>query len=377
MRILLVQPAVAPEKGGAQGVHAALAVRLAKHGHDVHLVGEYERVPALWARLSASEVTVHQRRLHGGGIGGARWLRGVLRSVRPDIVQSALRPADVATALARIGLGVPHVVLVQERLPTATDEAAPSRMKSLVHRLALRRADAVTGTSEFAREAVARFARLDRAHTGVIPNGIDLQRFTESTVPPAAIEGVPEGAPVVLVVGRLSPEKRPLLAIEVAERLASLLPEARVVFAGDGPMRPDVEAAIAASRARDHIVLLGARSDVPALYRRAAVLLHLCAVEGFGLTPLEAMASGVPVVATGAGGVADIVRDGVTGVLVPVEAAEAEQLATQLASLLADGPRRQRMGAAGREAALGYSEEAMAERYEALYARLLATRSGA
>ncbi len=124
--------------------------------------------------------------------------------------------------------------------------------------------------------------------------------------------GIPEDASVIGAVNRLSPQKDPVLLMEAVLPVLAARPEARLLLVGDGPLRAEVE-----RRANDQVVLTGLRSDVPRLLAAMDVFVLASQWEGLPRTLLQAMATGVPVVATDADGVAEVVRDGVTGRLVP------------------------------------------------------------
>jgi glycosyltransferase involved in cell wall biosynthesis len=184
--------------------------------------------------------------------------------------------------------------------------------------------------------------------------------------------------PAVLSVGRLVPRKG---VAELIEAMAAV-PARLVVVGGPGPGDLDADPEVRRLRAvaRDHGVaprleLLGhrGRDAMPTLVARADVVACVPWYEPFGIVPLEAMACGVPVVATAVGGLTDTVRDGSTGVLVPPR--RPPELAEALRGLLADPASRHAMGRRGREVAEAeYTWTSVAERTEAVYRRVLAER---
>jgi glycosyltransferase involved in cell wall biosynthesis len=227
-----------------------------------------------------------------------------------DLVHAHWLPA----ALAALATGRPFVVQLW-----GTDVALARRAPRLA-RLLLRRARLVVCASR----ALADDARsLGAGDVAVVPVGID--------VPPVARRE--REPPHVLYAGRLSPEKG------VLELVAAAGDDVPLVVVGDGPLR-----------AR----LPGARPSVPRgelaeLYAEAAVVACPSLREGFGMTCLEAMAHGVPVVASDVGGLRDLVVDGTTGVLVP--AGDVAALRAALQRLLRDPAERSRLGSAARERA--------------------------
>jgi glycosyltransferase involved in cell wall biosynthesis len=182
----------------------------------------------------------------------------------------------------------------------------------------------------------------------VIPSGVDL--------PPEV--GEEADPPEVLYAGRLSPEKGVLELAEAADGL-------RLVVAGDGPLRARVPGALG----------FVPHDELDRLYARAAVVACPSRREGFGVACLEAMAHGKPVVATGVGGLRDLVVDGETGILVPPRAPAELRAALEL--LLGDRELRRRLGAAGRERARDrFSWETVTDATVAAYAAAAGTMAG-
>lgn len=176
----------------------------------------------------------------------------------------------------------------------------------------------------------------------VIPNGI-------APLPPGdrAVER-PPGRPVVLFAGRLRTRKGVAVLVEAFSRLRREHPEATLVVAGDGEQRAALEAQVRALGLGGAVRFAGAqpRSAMPGWYAAADLFCLPSLYEGFPLAILEAMAAGLPVVATAVSGIPEAVEDGVTGRLVPPE--DATALARTLAELAADPEAARRMGEAGR-----------------------------
>jgi glycosyltransferase involved in cell wall biosynthesis len=183
----------------------------------------------------------------------------------------------------------------------------------------LRRARVVIGVSSAIAESARRLGARD---VRVIPNGVELPSEPSQEVEP----------PQILYAGRLSKEKGILELVEAAKGLP-------LVVAGDGPLRSRVP------NARGFV----AREELERLYGGAAIVACPSRREGFGVSCLEAMAYGKPVVASAVGGLRDLVVDGETGVLVPPR--DAPALRAALESLLRDRDLRIRLGAAGRDRA--------------------------
>jgi glycosyltransferase involved in cell wall biosynthesis len=201
-------------------------------------------------------------------------------------------------------------------------------------------------------------ARTCGADATVIANAVDVTSARRS-----ALDGAP---PRVLSVGRLKEPKdfvtlaRALHLLDAGSFSASI--------AGDGPDRDAVERALAGAGA-----VLGERDDVPALLASSDVFVLSSTSEGMPMTVIEAMAAGLPVVASDVGGLRELVDDGVTGLLVPPR--DARALAAALSSLLEDAERRRAMGDAGRARAEAlFDLPRFRSEHLALYERLLAPK---
>lgn len=246
---------------------------------------------------------------------------------------------------------------------------------SLLGRVTARLADRVVAPSR----ATAAELREDYgvAEVAVIANGV--------APPPPAPEPEPaprdpaDGAPVVLYAGRLRTRKAVAVLLAAFARLRVEHPAAVLVVAGDGEQRPALEAQSRRLGIAAAVRFLGAqpRDAMPALYAAADLFCLPSLYEGFPLAILEAMAAGLPVVATAVAGVPEAVEHGVTGLLVPPE--DAAALARALAELAADPERARRMGEAGRRRVeTDFTIPRIAAAYLALWSGLLASsgRSG-
>ena len=208
-----------------------------------------------------------------------------------------------------------------------------------------------------------------------IRSGIDLARFgspQRSREEMRAELGLAGHHRVAVSVMRLVPQKAPLDLIDGAGRLLADLPDARILIVGDGPLRALVEDRCRALGLGNRIVFTGLRSDVPELLAAADVLVLASLWEGLPRVIPQAMAAGLPVVATAVAGNAEAVADGVTGVLVPPR--DPAALASALSVLLADPARSRAMGAAARARVDEFSVHRMVDDIEALYTRCLAIR---
>jgi glycosyltransferase involved in cell wall biosynthesis len=161
-----------------------------------------------------------------------------------------------------------------------------------------------------------------------------------------AAMGVPSGVPVVGNVAALTAHKDQATLVEAMALLGARLPEARLVIAGEGELKPDLVARVRARGLEARVVFAGFRRDLDRLLPVFSVFCLSSRLEGLGTSLLDAMALGLPVVATSAGGIPEAVEDGVTGRLVPP--GDPAALAEALADVLSDETKRRSMGEAGR-----------------------------
>lgn len=289
-------------------------------------------------------------------------LRAVIRRLRPHVVHTH---ASLAGRVAARLAGVPVLYTKHNvvRIPTSAGVVPPPAgpVKRVFNRWSGRlladRIIAVSGA--VARELVE--AGFDPRQVVTIPNGIDLRPFAAA----GAVRRRPFGYRVG-TAARLSPQKGLDVLIEAAARVVRQEPRARFVIGGEGPERPRLEEMIRARGLADRVVLPGFVDDVPGFLADLDVYVLSSRYEGLPLAVLEAMAAGLPVVATDVGGVREAVVDGQTGVLVP--AGDPVALAGAILELLRDPDRARALGRAGRQRAEAeFDAELMASRVTELY----------
>jgi sugar transferase (PEP-CTERM/EpsH1 system associated) len=213
-----------------------------------------------------------------------------------------------------------------------------------------------------------------------IYNGVDTSRFVPAVRNRVPIAGCPFDRPdqwLVGTVGRMEAVKDQVTLAEAfvrAVRVDSRGDRLRLVIAGDGPLRAPAEAVLDAVGLRDRAWLPGERADIPEILRGLNCFVLPSLAEGISNTILEAMASGLPIVATRVGGNAELIEDGLTGRLVP--AANAESMAAALVDYFDDPATARRHARAARLAAVrNFSLDRMVSEYRSLYDGLLAQRA--
>jgi glycosyltransferase involved in cell wall biosynthesis len=236
-------------------------------------------------------------------------------------------------------------------------------------------ADAVMVNSRAVAEDVRRNERFFEGKMFLVHNGLEVPPETSGARPPLPPDiDVPPDALLVTYVANLREDKGHLRLVEAARLVVGVVPEARFLFVG----REDREAAPVRARIRElglghHVVLTGSRRDVPGILRASRLVAHPGEQEGLSNAILEAMAAGIPVVASRAGGNPEAVEDGETGLLVPE--GDPGALASGILALLCDPSRADAMGRAARKRAMErFSLEGMVAAVEETYLELLEGR---
>jgi glycosyltransferase involved in cell wall biosynthesis len=209
----------------------------------------------------------------------------------------------------------------------------------------------------------------------VIRSGIDVERFGHPQAPhhkTRAAWRIPQDAPVVGTVTRLSPQKAPLDFVRAAALVAKQAPQTWFIMVGDGPLRPAVEALAAELGITDRLVLTGLRGDVPELIAAFDIFALASLWEGLPRVLPQAMAAGLPLVVTACDGCAEAVADGVNGLL--VLPGEPQALAQALLTLLNDPALARQMGAAGQARVEEFSDRRMVNQIATLYTELLSQK---
>ncbi len=313
-------------RGGTPTVVRELAIRLHRIGVDVEVA-----CLSIWGPV-ADDIRAAGVPVTALNAAGPRDVAVVARLTRLicdrqyATVLSFLMHANVAAAIAslRIGRGVRWLQSIQTTQPEP-------RWHWPLQRLAARRAETVIVPSPSAARVATDRAGVPAERVAIIPNAIDLADWTTTT-------GTDPRR--VVFLGRLDPIKDvPTLVAAVAR-----LPDVHLDIYGDGADRPRLERAVADLHLADRVRMHGTVARPQEPLATAGMLVLPSLAEGFGLVLIEAMAAGVPVVATDVPGVRDVVRTGETGLLVP--AGDAIALAAAIRRVVDDGPLRERLVAA-------------------------------
>ncbi|HMB52152.1 MAG TPA: N-acetyl-alpha-D-glucosaminyl L-malate synthase BshA [Thermoanaerobaculia bacterium] len=242
-------------------------------------------------------------------------------------------------------------------------------------RFGIEQSDAVTTPSAYLREVTLEQLGIELP-IDVVPNFIDPDRFDPAGSCQGGSRWAQPGEKLLVHISNFRPVKRVHDVLATFHRVHTERPDTRLLMVGDGPDRSQAEQYCRTHGFCDAVTFTGTIFAVEEVLIGADLFLFTSESESFGLAILEAMACGVPVVATGAGGVPEVIDDGVTGTLHPV--GDVDAMAASALELLADDDRRRRFGRAGRKRAVGeFGESEMVGRYRGIYQRVLAKANGA
>ena len=328
-------------------------------------------------RISVDGVEVFQlHKQEGHDLGMYRRLRALLRELRPDIVHSR-NLAALESQLAGVALSGIRRVHGEHGREIGDVDGTNRKYLFLrrVMRLFMHRY--ITVSKDLERWLISAVGVRPQIVTQVY-NGVDTQKFAPATVKPLAL--LPRhwrGLDDILVlgtVGRLTPVKDQQLLLRALAGLCKQHPELatrlRLIVVGDGPLEQELTRLCTELRLDEQVWFAGDRTDVPALLGAMDVFVLPSLGEGISNTVLEAMASGLPVVATAVGGNLELVKPGVNGQLFPV--GDTQALINVLAGLLPDDATRKQMGENAREGVVrGHSWDNTVAQYLAVYDELM------
>ena len=346
---------------GADFEHQICTVR----GFDNHLVR---------AHHLENKIYVAGRSRSGYQSSVSRFVK-IARHVRPHIVHSRNWGAIEAIPAARLA-GVPLVIHSEHGYEPEMLTGLPARQR-VFRRAAYAMADAVFTVSEDLRSYHAKQAWISRERIRVLLNGVDAVRFAPRPLERLAMRqrlGIPVEGLVLGTVGRMVKIKKQEMLLRAAEVLLSRGVPVYVVLAGSGPERCDHEEIVASSpNLAGQVLFLGSAENVPEILNAMDVFVLPSLSEGMSNTLLEAMASGLPVVATRVGGNPEVIEEDRSGWL--VQPGDLCDLIARLERLAADPDLRHRLGKAARDRAVShFSLEEMIGRYRNLYVELARKR---
>jgi N-acetyl-alpha-D-glucosaminyl L-malate synthase BshA len=366
--------------GGSGVVATELATSLARRGHEVHVLSSEipfrlreQTGPVVFHPVETPAYPLFREPQYVLSL--STKIVNVARAHALDIIHAHYAVPHAAGAylarqiLATHGAAPPKVVTTLHGTDITLVGGDPSYRETVA--FCIEQSDGVTAVSESLRDDTYRHLRLSSPIV-VVPNFLDCGRYVPMPDPALRARFCPPDRydSLLLHVSNFRPVKRLDAVVDVFRRVREQR-RTRLLLVGDGPERARVDALAREIGVTDHIEILGELDDVRPILSAADVFLLPSAQESFGLAALEAMACGLPVVASRVGGLPEVISDGVTGFL--REAEDHAGMAAAVLDLLDDPSLRARVARLARASVVDrFDEDRVVPMYEALYERLLA-----
>jgi glycosyltransferase involved in cell wall biosynthesis len=297
----------------------------------------------------------------------------IMRAYRPDLVHTHHSKAGLLGRSAAILAGIPRIHTFHGHVfegyfsPRVSAAIVATERRLAVH------TSRIIAISELQREDLARRGVAPRDRITIVPLGLELDRFRDVDRGEARSRlGVPPDVFAAVLLGRIAPVKRVDRLLRVFARVHDRVPTARLYVVGDGAERAPLERESVALGLGDVVEFRGWSADAPGWYGASDVVVISSDNEGTPLTLIEAAAAGRPGVATAVGGVPDVVADGETGFVVPVE--DEAAFADRLVRLALDPALTARLGAAAPARAARFGASRLVDDLERIYLDVLRER---
>lgn len=362
-----------PTYGGSGALATELGIALARRGHEVHFITYQQpfRLPDFVPDVFFHEVDVGRYPLFEYppyDLALAARMHEVVRDHKLDLlhVHYAI-PHATSGWIAREMLrdAGSDIVLITTLHGTDITIVGQDPSFHAITKFSIEKSDHVTAVSHFLREETIRAFGCAGHNVEMIPNFVDPDLHDRSRYGRVLGPEIPADVPVLMHLSNFRPVKRVRDIIKIFARVRQSMP-ATLVMVGDGPDRVFAEEEARSLGVERDVHFYGRINAIAPLLANADLFLLPSQTESFGLSALEALATGVPVVASDTGGLPEVVTDGVTGALHPV--GDVEAMAASAVELLSDRDRWQKASdAAARDARERYSLDAVVSQYEALY----------
>lgn len=343
---------------GAQRMLYELVTRVDGEQFQVRVIAlTGSRTDYIYQQLQAAGIEVEIVQERGVGVRSFFQLIRLLKQWRPDIVHTHLFFSDVWGAAACKRAGVPVLVSTEHNINRDF-----SRTKLVFKRKAYRKCDAIIAISQAVQDYIAELDSKTQPKVRLIYNGIDLSRFSGQKTATARHQ-----PPIISIIGRLEEQKGH------AEAIATFLHvkgAAYLQIIGQGSLQSALEQQVKQLGLEKCVHFFGQRIDIEQVYADADIIFIPSRFEGFGLVAVEAMAAGKAIVASGVDGLAEILQNEKTALLVDMR--KPKTVAQQIDRLLAEPTLRAQLGATAKQDAQRFDIAKTAEQYQQLYKELTA-----
>jgi N-acetyl-alpha-D-glucosaminyl L-malate synthase BshA len=367
-----------PTYGGSGAVATELGLELARRGHEIHFISYASpfRLRGFAERVTFHEVTQFEYPL--------------FEQSSPYALALAVKQHEVAKReqldLMHVHYAIPHAATAWLAKQMLLHEKLDMKIVTTLHgtditlvgqdpsyytltKFSIEQSDAVTAVSAYLREETYRAFGCGNCDVRVVPNFISTTEYHPATDDSYRRGLAPTNHRVLVHISNFRPVKRLLDVVRIFAGVRKALP-ATLVMVGDGPDRDPAEHEVDALGVRKDVRFLGKVENVGDVLRGGDLLLLPSTTESFGLAALEAMACGVPVIASAAGGLPEVVKDGEGGLLAPV--GDVAGMTERALRLLQDAAEYERMRRSAAARALQFSADRVVPLYEKLYQEVLA-----
>ncbi|HXS03357.1 MAG TPA: glycosyltransferase [Rhodanobacter sp.] len=350
-------------RGGLERMVLELVKQQHRQGHQCQIVCVFEAGSLAGEMVDLGVPVIACGKGPGLDIRALARIRRSVRAQGSEILHTHNVVAHYYAMLATVGIRLRRVINTRHGM----GESQRSRRREWLYRLALARTDSVVLVCEAARRAAVRRGLVPEGKTRVVPNGIRLDEGDSRTSDALrSLLGLAASTRIIGTVGRLNWAKDQASLIRAFRVVHDQFPDTALVLIGGGELRDALQQCADAEGLANSVYFPGDRNDVPALLQGMDLFALSSISEGYSMALLEACAAALPIVATDVGGNGEIVRDGLTGTLVP--ARDPPALAGALAALLREPAQAQTLGHAARAWVEGHgSLESMAASYAEIY----------
>jgi L-malate glycosyltransferase len=365
-----------PVYGGSGVVATELGIELAGRGHEVHFITYAQpfRLPYFVEGIFYHEVEVPSYPLFEHppyNLALSVAMQNVVEQHDLDLVHAHYAVPHATSAwLAKQMLDRDGFRIVTTLHGTDITLVGQDPSYQAITKFSIQRSDGLTAVSEYLRQQTIEHFAIQPERIVTIPNFVDLEKYRREGQPCHRSKLALAGEKIITHISNFRAVKRTDDVVRIFAGIAAAVPS-RLLLVGDGPERAAAQAVAEELAIADRILFLGKQTSVIELLSCTDLFLLPSESESFGLVALEAMACGVPVVATAVGGVPEVVEHGRSGYLAPVGATE--EMAAAGIELLTDAERWGAASSAAREAAETFSTARIIPQYEQLYREILAS----
>jgi L-malate glycosyltransferase len=363
-----------PVYGGSGVVATELGIELAGRGHEVHFITYAQpfRLPYFLERVFYHEVEVPSYPLFEHppyNLALSVAIQNVVERHDLDLLHAHYAVPHATSAwIAKEMLGREGFRIVTTLHGTDITLVGQDPSFRSLTQFSIAKSDGLTSVSEYLRRETHEHFDIPLDDIRVIPNFVNLEKYRRDAYPCHRSKLAREGEKIITHISNFRGVKRVEDVVRVFARVAGRMP-ARLLLIGDGPDRMRVQELAEEKGVADRVLFLGKQNSVAELLSCSDLFLLPSESEAFGLVALEAMACGVPVVATRTGGIPEVVEDGVTGYLAAV--GDVESMADASIALLSDKQAWRQFSAAARAGAERFSAVQVVAQYESYYSEVL------